>query len=55
MSTVIDMAAVASELKLAEEHSLTVEVVLWSLYAMRQDPSLSVTEALAYGSGEWIK
>lgn len=31
------------------------EVVLWALYAMREDPTRSVAECLRIAKKEWIK
>ena len=34
---------------------LEVEVVVWALLAMKQDPTLSTTEAMEVGLSEWVK
>lgn len=42
-------------LKLAEYHNLEAEMVTSALRAMKEDPSLSIEEAIALGYEEWIK
>lgn len=42
-------------LKLAEYHNLEAEIVTSALRAMKEDPLLSIEEAIALGYEEWIK
>lgn len=39
----------------AKEHGLTVEVVTWALKFMKENPLLSIEEAINMGVNEWIK
>lgn len=35
------------------EYGLQVETVTWALKAMKEDPNLSIAEAMCCGLGEW--
>lgn len=50
-----DMKHVAEALDHANEHGLQVEVVTWALKYMKENPSLTITEAVTLGYFEWIK
>jgi len=42
-------------LKEANEWGMETEVVVWALKHLKDDPSLTIEEALICGLGEWIK
>jgi hypothetical protein len=42
-------------LKLAETHNLEAEVVVFALKSMKEDPLLSIEEAISLGFEEWVK
>lgn len=50
-----DLDVVADVLKVAGEYGLAAEVVLFALKALKQDPSLSLINAMYIGEAEWIK
>lgn len=52
---VYDLGCVDVALTKAFEYSLDREVILFALYAMQENPSLSVEQALESGLSEWIK
>jgi hypothetical protein len=37
------------------EHGVEIEMIYFSLLAMKNNPNLSITEALIEGFNEWIK
>lgn len=47
------MDAVAIALSHAKEDGLEVEVVTWALIYMKENPSLSIAEAITMGFYEW--
>lgn len=47
--------SVAETLKFASEYGLECEVILFALLAMKDNPLLSIDEALIIGESEWIK
>lgn len=49
------MEFISSGLDEALKFGLEVEVILWSLKAMRENPNLSPAEAFYLGVTEWIK
>jgi len=54
-SFISEMSLVADCLKEAGEYGLEAEIVTWALKAMKQDPSLSISQAIEYGFYEWVK
>jgi len=42
-------------LEKAQIYGLRDEVVYFALKYMKEDPTISITEALNYGYGEWVK
>lgn len=48
-----DLKLVSDALRLAREHSLESEVVLFALKALQKDNSLSIQDALEEGLSEW--
>ena len=44
-----------SILKDVQESSLELEVIEWALLAMKNNPSLSVLDAMEEGYDEWVK
>ena len=48
-----DIDIVALAIKRAEEWSLTIEVVLFALLAMKRNPALTIASALEEGCNEW--
>ena len=42
-------------LKLAEVHNLEVEVVVFALKSMKENPSLTIEQAMDIGYEEWVK
>jgi hypothetical protein len=52
---VSEMDAVATALEQSREEGLEVEVVTWALRYMKNDPSLTISEAITMGYYEWVK
>jgi len=50
-----DLDNVSELLKSSKIYGLEAEVVLWSLYALKTDPSLSIEDAIQIGLNEWVK
>jgi hypothetical protein len=50
-----ELNSVCKILRSAEEHHLSGEVVTFALQAMKDNPKLSVTDAICLGFDEWIK
>ena len=48
-----DMVAVDDAIR--NTHGLNVEIITWAFRYMKENPSLSITEALNLGYNEWIK
>jgi len=42
-------------LEAADEYGLTAEVVVFALKTMKENPALSIEEALLAGYSDWIK
>lgn len=42
-------------LGIAKEYKMEIEVVVWALKYMKDDPSLSIKQAIAYSFNDWIK
>lgn len=49
------MDYVSEILEEARQHGLEVEVVTWALKAMKENPSLSLVEAITEGYENWLK
>ena len=49
------MDAVAIALSKAKEQGLETEVVTWALKYMKDNPKLTISEAITLGYNEWIK
>jgi hypothetical protein len=54
-SLVSEMDAVATALEQSREEGLEVEVVTWALRYMKNDPTLTISEAITMGYYEWVK
>jgi hypothetical protein len=52
---VSEMDAVAIALEQSREEGLDVEVVTWALRYMKENPSLTISEAITMGYYEWVK
>lgn len=50
-----DMKAIDTYLDLALEAGLEIEVIYFALIAMKKNPELTPSEALAVGITEWIR
>ena len=50
-----DLQSVEFYLTEARNHGLIVEVTAWALKFMKEDSSISIQEAMALASSEWIK
>tara|TARA_R110000868_G_scaffold92791_3_gene257372 strand:+ start:4680 stop:4850 length:171 start_codon:yes stop_codon:yes gene_type:complete len=56
MSTIIeDMSYLDSLLDEAAEYGLVTEVVTFGLMAMKNNPKLTIAEAVQIGYDEWVK
>ena len=54
-SLVSEMDAVAIALEQSREEGLEVEVVTWALRYMKNDPTLTISEAITMGYYEWVR
>jgi len=54
-AAVDDLLALTAALEIARDYSLEDECILWAMYAIKDNPSLSVKEAFDISLGEWIK
>ena len=52
---VLEMDAVEIALQRSREENLDVEVVTWALRYMKENPSLTISEAITMGFYEWVK
>jgi len=50
-----EMKIISAYLGEAVEYGLETEVVTWALTALKSDPSLSISDAMAIGYWEWVK
>jgi len=50
-----EMDTVAMALERSREEGLEVEVVTWALRYMKENPSLTISEAITMGYYEWSK
>lgn len=48
-----EMSSVGEALKLASKHKLEVEVITFAFKAIKDNPALTIEEALEVGLGEW--
>lgn len=39
----------------AKEQYMEIEVIVWALKYMKEDPNLTIKQALAYSFNDWIK
>lgn len=53
--TIPQLAHASTLLEEAAEAGLIAEVVVWALMAMKEDPAISVDDAIIVGYNEWIK
>lgn len=51
----LELLNVSNALDFSKERGLESEVFLWSLKAMKENPNLTIEEALISGVNEWIK
>jgi hypothetical protein len=52
---ILEMDAVAEALEQSREEGLDAEVVTWALRYMKENPSLTISEAITMGFYEWVK
>ena len=52
---ILEMSLIRSFLKDARDYGLETEVVMWAIKSMKEDPSISISQAMARGFYEWIK
>lgn len=50
-----DLDTIFEALTYAKKYNLEIEVILWSLYAMKANPTLTIEEAIQIGLNEWVK
>jgi hypothetical protein len=50
-----DMSIIFETLTQAKQHNIETEVVTWALKYMKDNPQLSIAEAIIEGYNEWIK
>lgn len=50
-----ELQAIGDVLDEALEAGLEVEVIYWALKAMKENPQLTIPEAMALGITEWVK
>ena len=50
-----DLTLIKNILSEAQSHMLEVETVYYALKYMKEDPSISISEAMTLGYLEWIK
>ncbi len=54
-ATIPQLAHASVLLEEAAEAGLIAEVVVWALMAMKEDPTITVEDAINVGYNEWIK
>lgn len=54
-SLVSDMDSIATVLERAHKQHVEVEVVTWALRYMKNDPTLTISEAITMGYYEWVR
>lgn len=47
--------AVDTAIKSADEYGMQLEVIIWALRAMKENPLLTIEEAIQIGHDEWVK
>jgi hypothetical protein len=52
---ILEMSLIRSYLVEARDHGLETEVVMWAIKAMKEDPSLHISQAMELGFYEWVK
>lgn len=52
--TQLEMEACTNVLKMAKEEGLEVEVMIWSMKALRDNPGMQIIDALQIGFDEWV-
>jgi len=50
-----DLQTVKNALEQSRDCGLDVEVVVWALKSMKENPSLTISEAIEMGFWEWAK
>ena len=50
-----EMVILGTILQTAKEHGLEVEVIAWAMLALKENPKLSISEAILIGFAEWVK
>jgi hypothetical protein len=50
-----ELKYIENVLKWSQEYNMVPEVIWSALQAMKQDPSISIQEAMYHGYNEWIK
>ena len=54
-AAVDDLLALTAALEIASDYGMEHECILWAMYAMKENPELSIKEAFDSSLGEWIK
>jgi hypothetical protein len=55
LDTIDELNIIGTCLDDASEYGLECEVVYFALKYMKQDPTLSIIQAITYGYDEWVK
>lgn len=50
-----NLCALSAALDLASDYGLEDETILWAMYALKDDNTLSIKEAFDIALAEWIK
>ena len=50
-----DLDLILKILEDAKSHDLEAEVIMWAIKSMKEDNSISISEAIVRGYHEWIK
>jgi hypothetical protein len=51
----IELDSITQVLKYGDTHGLSVEIIWSTMHALKNNPKLTLSEALNIGAGEWIK
>ena len=51
----LQMDAISDAIEIASPFQLEIEVILWSMKALKENPELTIKEAIDIGLDEWIK
>jgi hypothetical protein len=54
-AAVDDLLALTAAMEIASDYGMEHECILWAMYAMKENNTLSVKEAFDISLGEWIK